>query len=142
MLDKSFWDRVEKTTNCWNWTGALNTDGYGQIKIKQKYYQVHRLSYENSKGKIPVGLQIDHLCRNRKCVNPDHLEVVTIKENVMRSNGFPAQNSRKTRCPQGHEYSKENTGISKLHNFTARYCKACKRIKAYQNRHQILNLNN
>ena len=69
---------------CWNWEGSLTNDGYGICSYKGKNKVAHRLIYELINGKVPDGLQLDHLCRNRKCVNPDHLEIVTCKENVRR----------------------------------------------------------
>ena len=133
--EERFWSHVDKTNSCWNWTGHLNAKKrYGHIKINKKYFLVHRFSYELSKGKIPEGLTIDHLCRNTSCVNPDHLEAVTMKENLMRGIGACAINSRKTHCPQGHEYAEENICPSQI----GRVCKICRREQAlkyyYKNR--------
>jgi len=87
----------------------------------------HRISYELLKGDIPEGLDLDHLCRNRGCVNPDHLEPVTRKENLLRGNTIPAKHARKTHCPQGHEYTKGNTFISKS---GSRHCRKCRAIRS------------
>ncbi len=120
MYNKSlFWSKVDITPTCWNWTGALDEKGYGIFNFLKKTTRTHRYSYEQSKGKIPNGLQIDHLCRNRKCINPDHLETVTSRENQRRS---PLTNMNKTHCPQGHEYSKENTYHT---SDKRRQCKTC-----------------
>lgn len=75
---------VDKTESCWNWTGALTTAGYGSLTKNYQRMYAHRWSYEQHVGPIPEGLALDHLCRNRSCVNPDHLEPVTIGENVRR----------------------------------------------------------
>lgn len=107
---ESFWARVDKTDGCWNWTGSGTPKGYGMFMPagKQRVY-VHRYVYELMVGPIPEGLTLDHLCRNRSCVNPQHLEPVTRGENALRGSGPAAQNSRKTACPQGHPYTSETT---------------------------------
>lgn len=79
-----FWSRVDKTEDCWIWTGARNGDGYGYFSLRGYSARAHRWSYELCNGPIPLGAVTDHLCRNRLCVRPDHLELVTPKENVVR----------------------------------------------------------
>lgn len=79
-----FWERVEKTPTCWLWHGKFNGVGYGQLHIGQVSFLAHRFSYELVFGPIALGLHIDHLCRNRRCVNPAHLEPVTMQENLRR----------------------------------------------------------
>lgn len=76
---------VTKTPGCWFWLGATNSDGYGRIRIEGKTKFAHRIYYEHHIGPIPDGLELDHLCRNRSCVRPEHLEPVTHKENIRRS---------------------------------------------------------
>lgn len=127
MLDSRFWDKVEKTDSCWNWTGSDRREGYGCFGFNGKTEQSHRLSYEDVKGKIAEGLQIDHLCRNRKCVNPNHLEAVTHRENTLRGNNFIAQNARKTHCIRGHEFTPENTYIRPKEK--GRDCNQCIKLR-------------
>ena len=87
---------------CRLWTGAINGDGYGRVGIDCKNLAAHRISYEVANGPIPDGLEIDHLCGERSCVEPSHLEAVTHKENVLRGNSFSAVNARKASCIYGH----------------------------------------
>ena len=110
-LERRFWTRVDKNgplfqgTPCWLWTGTItNTYGYLWIIGKRTSVPAHRIAYEILIGPIPSGLQIDHLCRNRICVNPAHLEVVTRRENILRGIGPTAIHARSTHCPRGHEY--------------------------------------
>lgn len=133
-LDR-FWSKTDLTGPCWVWKGVLNHSGYGFFKLNNKNIQTHRLSYQIYKGKIPQGLEIDHLCRNRSCVNPTHLEAVTHKENMIRAirlkeNNF---NLKKTHCPKGHEYNQENL----IKDTTRRGCKTCK--KYWDNKRYCIN---
>lgn len=129
-----FWEKVEKTDSCWNWLGG-KTAGYGRIKIKNKCVYAHRFSYSLLKGKLDPNLTIDHLCRNRACVNPDHLEQVTMKINVLRGIGASAINAKKTHCKKGHEYTKENTYV---YENNWRMCKTCTKLYYKENRNKIL----
>jgi len=106
---------------CWVWQGAKDK-GYGKVRVGSKILGVHRVAYEAIIGPIPVGLEIDHLCRNHGCYNPEHLEPVTHKENLRRGN----THGKETHCPQGHSYSGSNlmTGRQKRHSIYRR-CKIC-----------------
>jgi hypothetical protein len=96
-------------TGCWSWTAYLMPNGYGQFGIGRKVFCAHRVAYEMFVGPIPAGLQIDHLCRNRRCVNPAHMEPVTQRENIMRGEGISAKCAVKTHCLRGHEFDSLNT---------------------------------
>ena len=129
-VEARFWQRVEKTDGCWNWKGFLRPDGYGIISIRHftRHHilvRVHRVSYELIKGRIPEGMILDHLCRNRLCVNPDHLEPVTNKENLLRGETVYAINARKTHCPWGHPLSGDNLAEDDLRK-GKRHCKICR----------------
>jgi len=122
--------RVEKEKNgCWTWTGSLNHKGYGQVSWHGKVVRAHRIIYFLITGKeVPSNMTIDHLCRNRACVNPDHMEVVTGKENTLRGENFSACNKRKQFCPRGHSLSGNNLLAAALRH-GGRDCKTCKREK-------------
>lgn len=113
-------------TGCWEYTGYRQPRGYGSIQVQGKAVLAHRASYEEYVGPIPEGMVIDHLCRNTSCINPEHLEPTTQRENLMRSPfGKAVTNSAKTHCPQGHEYTPENTRMMPQRYGWARVCGTC-----------------
>ena len=116
--------RIKKTEACWEWTGARAT-GYGQVWFEGRVQQAHRIVYEALIGPIPEGFELDHLCRNRCCVNPAHLEPVTSRENTMRGVGPTAINAAKTHCKRGHPLSPGNVYTRPGTN--GRECLTCKR---------------
>jgi hypothetical protein len=133
---KKYLRRIVKKNGCWVWIGAKRAGRvrngkmqyYGVVTIGYKNKCVHRVIYEMYKGKIKKGLELDHLCRNTLCVNPKHLEAVTHSENCKRGTAwhhFVEEAKKITHCPQGHEYTKENTYIYD----GQRRCKTCGNIR-------------
>ena len=133
-----FWRKVDKNGPmpehrpelgpCWLWIAGLQTDGYGIFRIKKPKWRwavAHRWSYENFRGAIPFGLTLDHLCRVRLCVNPQHLEPVTNRENILRGIGVTAKNARKTHCKRGHSFDEEN--IYHRPGKNGRACRMCRK---------------
>lgn len=124
-----FLAKVEKTETCWLWTAWIERNGYGRFWLDGNQHGAHRVAYELFVGPIPKGLQIDHLCRIRHCVNPDHLEPVTAAENFRRSTGPDKRREwgrQNTHCAEGHPYTEENT----YRDGRGRSCLTCKKAAA------------
>jgi hypothetical protein len=112
----------EPNSGCWLWTGRLNRYGYGHAIFDRKLQLAHRVAYTLFKGSIPSGLQLDHLCRVRCCINPDHLEPVTNKENLSRGRNSKRDQSH---CVNGHEFTEENTYWYADKGYRHRMCREC-----------------
>ncbi len=124
-LTQYFGDRVAVGDGCWSWLAAHDDEGYSLAHFRERRTRGHRIAYELFVGPIPDGLTIDHLCRNKGCVRPSHLEPATIKENSWRGGCISAVNASKTHCKYGHEFDDANTIT---HGPGYRICRACKRI--------------
>ena len=111
--------------NCHYWAGLVDHYGYGLLAVDGKLWKAHRVVYESEVGSIPDGLVINHLCRSRNCVNTNHMEVTTHRDNVLKGVGVGAINARKTHCSRGHEFTADNTHIYR----TWRICRKCSVIK-------------
>lgn len=131
-LESRFWSHVEKRsgrawngTECWEWRASCTPEGYGKFKVGGRDAYAHRFSYELARGPIPARLTVDHLCRCRRCVNPDHLEAVTARVNILRGENPAARNARKSHCRAGHELTPENVHTpAGTHH---RVCRLCER---------------
>lgn len=119
-LEERFWAKVDMSGDCWIWTASKNGKGYGQIAVKpHRPALAHRIAWQLANGFVPDGMQLDHLCRNRACVNPDHLEVVDNRTNTLRGIGPTAINAAKKLCKRGHSLA--DAYVSK----GMRYCRTC-----------------
>ncbi len=124
-------DFVDDKTGCW--IGANSTDQvYSTVNLKGKTHKTHRVMYEEVIGPIPSGLFIDHTCKNRRCINPFHMEPVSNRENVLRGSVCS-----KTKCPKGHVYDEENTGFKRAGAVKHRYCKACARLRSKERKQKL-----
>jgi hypothetical protein len=124
-----FWAKVNKTDTCWLWTASIKPEGYGQFNVGGKTKLTHRLAYELVVGEIPKGLELDHLCKIRHCVNPAHLEPVTHGENMKRA-GIEMRKTPKTHCVNGHEFTVENTYTNAKGRSVCRICLNVSRKKS------------
>lgn len=125
--ENRFWGRVTKTDSCWLWARP-HSNGYGYITVNGKKYLAHRLSYVWANGPVPEGLELDHLCRVRSCVNPAHLEAVTSKENTLRGK-VSALRPERTHCRRGHslaEHGRERLKKGRDNPYT--WCVLCNKI--------------
>lgn len=147
-LEQRFWknaNRAENTESCWLWQGSTTADGYGNLgtvllsKGKMKVEKAHKVAWKLLIGPLPEApLILDHLCRNRACVNPWHLDPVTWRENVRRGNAFAGINARKTHCINGHEFDEANTI---LFGNNWRRCRTCTNIFEAKRRERKRGLN-
>lgn len=133
-FEERFWSKVDASGPCWLWTASINEGGYGRYCVskvgrRSMLAYAHRHSWTIMVGEIPQGMQLDHLCKVRNCVNPDHLEVVAPKVNARRARGTGVHNKTKTHCPSGHEYNEENTIVQVRGTWTMRSCRTCKLAK-------------
>lgn len=115
-LPPNMQNKIRMDGACWTWTGAITSAGYGSVGYHGRVWSTHRLAYELLVGPIPLGLHADHLCENKRCCNPAHLEPVTGRENVLRA-------IRKDTCLRGHQYTPENTIWKK--GGAQRNCRTC-----------------
>lgn len=123
-----FWEKVDvgHPLGCWVWVGRRAANGYGRFWVTGGDVQAHRFAWEAMRTPIPPGLTIDHLCRNKLCVNPDHLRVVDQRTNILASEGLTARNARKTHCKRGHPFAGENLRVKPNGE---RVCRQCVRYR-------------
>lgn len=127
-LSVRFWQKAQRGSpdECWEWTASGSKD-YGTFYDHGRSRQAHRVAWELTNGPVPDDLPLDHLCRNKRCVNPGHLEPVSQKTNLHRGNGWAGRHVRATHCPQGHPYNAANTYRKQRRTHVSRECRQCDR---------------
>jgi len=123
-LEQRFWEKVDASGDCWEWRALRNPEGYGIIRYRGRNLRAHRVAYELRRGAIPEGMELDHLCRNRGCVWPGHLEPVTHHDNGLRARLSPLV------CKRGHRMTPENVITGVRGGRQRRECRTC--VKALQ----------
>lgn len=123
---RHFWEKVSKSEGCWEWTGTKTKSSYGSVWLGWERFYAHRVAYTIAHGAIPDGLTVDHLCHNRRCVNPAHLEAVPLGVNILRSGSPTAKHAAKTHCVHGHPITEPGQYIL---DSGGRRCLICKREK-------------
>lgn len=123
-------------TPCWISNRAAQPNGYTKIGVLGRTWLTHRFAYEAFVGPIPDGMQLDHLCRQRACVNPEHLEPVTCRENLLRGETVTAREAQQTHCHLGHEFTPENTYV-RADRPTSRGCRVCRSASARRSKARL-----
>jgi hypothetical protein len=126
---RRFFAKIDRTKNCWFWRGAIGSHGYGNLQVAGKWYRAHRYSYEYFLGKIADGKVLDHSCKNRNCVNPEHLEATTQRINILRGESHIAAQNKQTHCIHGHEFNDVNTYVDKRNRRHCRQCRAKRQLE-------------
>lgn len=127
MRPESFWKRVRKTNTCWLWHGATRINGYGMVTFGGKTVSAHTYSLMLDGQSVPKGMHVDHICRVRACVKPEHLRIVTPRENILSTTSPAARNARKTHCLRGHPLTMDNVRKGKFEMHGWRLCVTCHR---------------
>lgn len=137
-ITERFWAKVEKKSpeGCWEWIGA-KTQGYGNLKVNGITVKASRLAYEMLVGLIPPGKELDHLCRNRACVNPAHTEPVSKRENILRGIGRAACKARQTHCIYGHPFDAVNTHIRSCGRRECLRCRQRRNKEAWERERKV-----
>lgn len=151
LLADRFWEKVDKNGPvpsarpdlgvCWMWTGYVTIYGYGQVHVGGRAVHAHRALFNIRGIEIPTGLEPDHLCRNRQCVNPFHIELVTRRENLLRGSGIIARQANQVACVNGHPFGSDHSYIGPSGRRSCRTCKneARRRKYALANTHRVTN---
>ena len=129
--------KFERTDGCWEWQGGKTATGYARFKFERRDIYAHRLAYIVFRGAFDPALEIDHLCRNRGCVNPEHMEAVTHAVNLSRGSSPMVEHAHQTHCVHGHAFDEANTAIEHKGNLVFRRCRKCGANRARAKRHRL-----
>lgn len=139
MLERFYKSFVVMTHGCWEWTGTITCLGYGQFYTGKKKVSAHILSWSlATQREVPIGFELDHTCRNRGCVNPEHLEVVTHRENVLRGESLMSRNAAKTHCKRGHLLDETNIYQQLFKRTGRRACITCNKMAGRERKNKLM----